>query len=350
LGTANPLTVTPTSTTTYTVTGTIASCTSTANITVTVNPNPTVSISASANPICAGTSTTLTANGTSSYLWSGSLGTANPLTVTPISTTTYTVIGTIAGCIGTANITVTVNPLPTALITGDTLICTGTSTLLTATGGTDYLWSTAAITPSITVIPSNGATYSVTVSDAGCSSTVSINIFLLALPSANAGHDTTINLTDGSVQLTGSGGVSFLWYPTTGLSCTDCANPIASPLSTTTYFLIVTDTNGCTDTATVIVFVVDVDCGEVFVPNAFSPNNEGKNELECVYGNCIKSMEFSVYDRWGEKVFTSTDAKVCWDGTYNGKKLNTGVFVYYLKATLYNGSEINKKGNINLFR
>ncbi len=92
------------------------------------------------------------------------------------------------------------------------------------------------------------------------------------------------------------------------------------------------------------------ECGELFVPNAFSPDNNGENDMECVYGKCIKSVIFSIYDRWGEKVFETDNINNCWDGVYKGKKMNTAVFVYYLRATLNDGEEVIKKGNISLFR
>lgn len=92
------------------------------------------------------------------------------------------------------------------------------------------------------------------------------------------------------------------------------------------------------------------ECGEMFVPNAFSPDNNGENDMECVYGKCVKSIYFAIYDRWGEKVFETTDIMQCWDGTYKGKDMNTAVFVYYMRATLTTGDEVNKKGNISLIR
>ncbi len=72
--------------------------------------------------------------------------------------------------------------------------------------------------------------------------------------------------------------------------------------------------------------------------------------MECVRGNCIETIYFIIYDRWGEKVFETTDQKICWDGTYKGKLLNTAVFTYYMMATLTSGEKINKKGNISLIR
>jgi gliding motility-associated-like protein len=92
------------------------------------------------------------------------------------------------------------------------------------------------------------------------------------------------------------------------------------------------------------------ECGEMFVPTAFSPDGNGENDMECVYGKCIKDLYFVIYDRWGEKVFETDDMTTCWDGTYRGKAMNTAVFVYYMKAQLTTGEEVVKKGNISLLR
>lgn len=96
--------------------------------------------------------------------------------------------------------------------------------------------------------------------------------------------------------------------------------------------------------------LINDECGDLFVPTAFSPNDDSQNDLECVYGKCIETLLFSIYNRWGEKVFETTDQKQCWDGIYRGKKMNTGVFVYYLQATLKTGESVTKKGNIGLVR
>jgi len=89
----------------------------------------------------------------------------------------------------------------------------------------------------------------------------------------------------------------------------------------------------------------------LYVPNAFSPNASGKNDSQCLYGTeCIKSMSFGIYDRWGNKVFESTDPKACWDGTFNGQALDPAVFVYHLSATLTGGETVEKQGNITLVR
>jgi gliding motility-associated-like protein len=89
----------------------------------------------------------------------------------------------------------------------------------------------------------------------------------------------------------------------------------------------------------------------LFVPNAFSPNNSTKNDSHCIYGtDCVSSMTFNIYDRWGNTVFESTDPNACWDGTYNGQALDPAVFVYRLSATLSNTEVVKKQGNITLVR
>jgi gliding motility-associated-like protein len=132
------------------------------------------------------------------------------------------------------------------------------------------------------------------------------------------------------------------------LSCTTCPNPIATPTDTTEYCVTAFTVNGCSDTACVQVVVLRA-C-EVFVPNAFSPNASGRNDQQCVYGDCISSMVFRIYDRLGNRVFETTDAKICWDGLHNGEPLNPGVFVYVLNATLTSGETVERQGNITLVR
>jgi gliding motility-associated-like protein len=97
---------------------------------------------------------------------------------------------------------------------------------------------------------------------------------------------------------------------------------------------------------------VEADCGEIYVPNAFSPGGDAnaENEKQCVYGDCIRSMTFRIYTRWGELVFETTDRKNCWDGTHKGKALNSDVYVWTLQATLIDGRTVNKKGDLTLFR
>lgn len=339
---------------TYIVTVTDANgCVNTANATVTVNTLPTITI-LGGSTVCAGQSITLTATGATSYVWNTG-ATTSSITVSPTGATTYTVTATDAnGCVNTQTQTVTVNPIPTANAGADATICSGTGAMLSASGGTTYLWNNGATTSSIIVNPTSTTTYFVTVSNGTCSDndTVVVNVN----PSPTAGVSSNVTITQGtSTNLLAAGGGTYSWSPTAGLSCTTCANPTATPNQTTDYC--VTVSNGsCADTACVRI-TVDIVCGELFIPNAFSPNNDGVNDVFRVKVNpdCVLEVQLYVYDRWGEKVFeaTSPDAACVkgWDGTYNGKALDNAVFVYYLNILLTNGTETQKlKGNVSLIR
>ncbi|HEY0976118.1 MAG TPA: gliding motility-associated C-terminal domain-containing protein [Flavobacteriales bacterium] len=152
-----------------------------------------------------------------------------------------------------------------------------------------------------------------------------------------------------NAQLTASGAISYTWSPAAGLSCVNCASPTATPNDTTTYCVIGLDLNGCTDTVCVNISATP-PCTGIYVPTAFSPDGSTKNDLHCVYGNCIGSLNMSIYDRWGKLVFESDQAASCWDGTFEGKALTSGVFVYHLTAVLTDGRAVEQQGNITLLR
>ena len=164
---------------------------------------------------------------------------------------------------------------------------------------------------------------------------------------AQAFNDTTIFLGQ-QVQLDATGGNTYLWVPSTYLNNPNISNPICEPTEDITYIVYVTGANGCVGTDTI---TIDVETSsDIFVPDAFSPNGDNSNELLFVYGQGIKDIYFVVYDRWGEKIFETSDQKHGWDGTYKGKKLSKAVFVYYVKATYWDENKVEKKGNVTLIR
>jgi len=161
--------------------------------------------------------------------------------------------------------------------------------------------------------------------------------------------DTSIIINE-SVVLTITGGdttFSYIWSPPDGLDCATCPQPSASPTGTTTYLVNVTDTNGCvaSDFVTITVLIPDL-----FIPTGFSPNGDGINDVVFVRSLDIKTMVFQIFDRWGGLVFETTNQKNGCDGTYKGKKLDFGVYVYKFEATLLSGKKITKSGSITLFK
>ncbi len=142
--------------------------------------------------------------------------------------------------------------------------------------------------------------------------------------------------------------LTYVWEPTDGLSCTDCENPTASPTENTTYTLTITDENGCTS-STEIAIELQFE-RNLYVPNAFTPNNDGVNDVFLVYGGAIEEFQLIIYDRWGEEVFLSNDISVGWDGEYKGEALGPGVYMFYTSVVYLNGDTDFKKGNITLIR
>ncbi len=204
-------------------------------------------------------------------------------------------------------------------------------------------------TTSVVILSAGGVTFNWTVSSGNCPSTSDdLNVFLInGSNAANAGEDVTIAIGD-STTLNGSGGTIISWEPPRGLSCFNCPNPIASPDTTTMYYLVVTDDNGCRSIDSVLV-IVDETTGW-FLPNAFTPDNNGVNDVLYFYGTGVREFILQVFDRWGEKVFETTDTKVGWDGNYKGKAAISGVYAYQLTITFKSTKVEQVKGNLNLIR
>ena len=169
---------------------------------------------------------------------------------------------------------------------------------------------------------------------------------------ATASPDTIVNGATSQLEVTGNDLATFEWLPNSTLDDNMISNPIASPEETTEYTVVVGDNNGCFDTIVVLVVVINLECEEpfLFMPNAFSPNGDGENDVLYVEGNTIDEMELVIYNRWGQKVFESFDKSVGWDGYFDGELLEPDVYGYYLKINCFNGDEFFKKGNINLIR
>ncbi len=238
-------------------------------------------------------------------------------------------------------------------------ICGGTATAL-ASGGNpplSFSWNDPQNQNTATAVNLCPGTYSVVLSDQnGCTLQTQVQVvYTDSFPTVQASADTTSLFLGQSTQLnaiTSVGSFNFSWSPAIGLNNTGIANPVSTPTSTTTYLVTATDANGCpvTDSVTIVVREVVCEEPEIFIPTAFSPNNDQRNDVFYVRGNTIESMQLVVYDRWGEKVFESNSPAQGWDGTFRGKPLPPDVYAYYLTAICFNQSTFLKKGNITLLR
>lgn len=149
--------------------------------------------------------------------------------------------------------------------------------------------------------------------------------------------------------------VNYNWSPPGGLSCTDCPEPIASPRKTTTYTITVEDSYGCKNSEEVTVTVV---CGgrNLFIPNTFSPNADGRNDYFYPRGTGLERIQsFRIFNRWGEQVFSKTnfpanDPSHGWDGTVKGKAAGPDVYVYTIEIVCDNGEVFRYSGNVMLIR
>jgi gliding motility-associated-like protein len=210
-------------------------------------------------------------------------------------------------------------------------------------------------TSSVLVQPTSNQTFTVMVMDElGCSVTESIQVTIeQSIPplSATAAQDTLYEA--GSVQLfaTQDDGYEYIWSPAALLNNPFSSNPIATIDTTTTFRVVVTDENGCTNEALLtLTFLSECLPPYIFVPNAFTPNGDNLNDLLEVKGNTIDELYFAIYDRWGELVFETTDQSIGWDGSFRGRDLSPDVYGYYLEARCFNGETYTQKGNITLIR
>ncbi len=156
----------------------------------------------------------------------------------------------------------------------------------------------------------------------------------------DAGQPVHLNVT--------GGGTHFQWTPAKWLSDATIADPIASPIDNITYKVVATNDAGCRDEDSVSIKLNAPN--DIYVPSAFTPNGDGTNDTFKPYmGRSFTLLEFSVYDRWGEKVFM-TKKENGWDGKINGQPQNSGVYIWMLKANDEHGNIINKKGTVALIR
>ncbi|MBA3970618.1 MAG: hypothetical protein H0X46_00425, partial [Bacteroidetes bacterium] len=301
--TANPITVSPTTTTSYTVTGTTAGCTGSAVTTITVNPIP--ATTSTSTTICDGAVATITAGGATTYLWdTGS--SANPLSVSPTTTTSYTVTGTSLGCTSTAIGTVTVNPIPVTTVNSPA-ICPSTTANLIAGGATTYTWSAGATASGVNTAdaaPTATTTYTVTGTSLGCSSTAVATVTVNAALVVNAGANDTVCFGASTILgVSPSGaGYTYSWTPAASLTGAATATPTATPAATTTYTVLLTDPSGCTGTSSVTIYAdpqitmavagIDVTCNSacngqtIVIPGGGTPAYTYSWTSGCVAASC----------------------------------------------------------------
>lgn len=360
---SNPV-ATPSLTTTYTVLvadGSSSCSPDTASVTVLVIPTPVI------NPIpdtsiCAGGAIVLQASGNNiaTYSWSPSnelsCSDCSSPVFSPSTTTTFIFTANADSlCSRSDTFQIAVIIPNSAAASPDTIICAGRQVQLFASGGNQYQWFPPSNlnNPNIAnpiANPTQTTTYSVIVSTPGCpADSATVTIVVMPLPFVEAGPDVSIAYGE-SVNLGATGtGTNYNWSPTSTLNASNISNPVASPLTTTTYTVLVTDNYGCTAQDDVTIFV-EQEPANIFFPNAFTPNGDGVNDFFKGFGNNIKQYYLSVYNRWGEKVFETYNLQAGWDGTYKNEQQPVGVYVYYAEITWMNNVSEKYKGSLTLLK
>ena len=295
------------------------------------------------------------------YLWTPAStiinDTAKYAQVIPIANTSYHVVSSIGKCNTSGDIAVKVVPYPKAYAGQDTTLCFPASVQLHASGGSIYSWSPPNFLNATDIAdpistPQESIEYVVKVNDIlGCPKptydSVIVNVEKIV---ANAGPRDTSIVVDQPLQLNGTGAEFYSWSPSTGLNNPDIADPVAILSEDQQYVLTVESASGCsaTDTISITVYKVKPD---LYVPNAFTPNGDGLNDIFKPIPIGMKSLIFfKVYNRLGQMVYSTNVFNEGWNGTFKGTPQDPGVFVWTAEGVDYLGKIIAKKGSVVLIR
>jgi len=353
---ANPLT-----SIVYTLIGNNGLCTSSITVPIDVIQVPVMNLSTNLQKVCEGNSTSIFASGANSYTWSPQSSLqhiSNGVVVaTPSVSTNYTVMavnysGTVA-CDMTQEILIDVVPTITASISNSVLICEGESTRLDAGGRNTYVWTPPfslnnANIPSPYASPTVSTIYTVSVSDAGfCAANATVLVQVSPKPQVNAGPDQILNL-DEPMYLNASGTGTMTWIFGENILCHDCPNSQITPENSGDYIIETVNKLGCK--AQDVVHIEVTKDFNVYIPNVFTPNFDGNNDVFLVYGTGITKLQMIIFDRWGERLFVSDDQKKGWDGTYQDVLSKNDVYVYQINYTTLDNKKHTKTGHVSLLK
>ncbi len=330
-------------------------------------------LSVSPDPvICESMNTIITATTNAiSVLWSAAIpaqnNTLNSLTsftptANPVVTTKYYVVATLGSCFLRDSVTVNVNPAPVPDAGDDVTVCHGGRTQLNGSGAVEYLWhpsiylSDPAVSNPV-VSEANSITYYLDVTDAnGCRSLSSSAVHVNVLPPATlfAGYDTVVALHQ-PLQLFAKdinhvGFIDYNWSPSDGLNNPFIYNPLALLTAANTDLIVTAYTRDhCMGVDTINVKTYRGP--EIYVPNSFTPNGDGKNDYLKAFTVGIKSFQyFNIYNRYGQLVFHTTNENVGWDGRFTGARQQLSSFVWIAAGIDYRGHPVERKGTTMIIR
>lgn len=335
-----------------------------------IHPKPRVNAGAD-TAICKFTASALSATGADSYTWRAdpSLSCTNCATPTakPGQTTTYYVSGKTAfGCINDDSVMVKVQQPFKLEVSKDDTVCRGESIVLKATGADQYEWTPSlyldnskTATPKST--PDATITYKVVAKDSlGCfkdEGSVKLKVYPKPTIEITNGENIIVQVGN-SIELSTKNSpdvINWKWYPGKWLSCTTCSKPVAAPQNNIAYTVIAANEGHCEARDTITVSVI-CNNANVYIPNTFSPNNDGANDIFYPRGTGLYSIKsFKIFNRWGQVVFSrgemsANDPQYGWDGTLNSVSLPPDVYVYMVEVICSNNTTLPVKGNVTLIR
>ncbi|HVV03925.1 MAG TPA: gliding motility-associated C-terminal domain-containing protein [Puia sp.] len=238
-------------------------------------------------------------------------------------------------------------------------VCEGNSAVIKATSnGTSFTWqpATGLNDPSLlqpTVSPASTTTYSLTARNGTCQQTVSVNVVVRPAPVLSAGVDTFLLVGQSFIlhaeDVSNSGFNSWQWSPPEGLDNPSSQDPVAQPVKNTTYTVTAATGEGCSATASISIKVYSE--ANIFVPNAFTPNGDGHNDVLRAIPIGMKAFGyFAIWNRWGQRVFYTKDPGIGWDGSIGGRLGEPGVFVWKVSGIDYKGDPVQRGGTVILIR
>lgn len=281
---------------------------------------------------------------------------------------TYTIthfVSTQYGCKDSVLKVITISGFTPMSVSSGTTVCKGTSVQLNATGGVSYHWSPASSLNNANIAnpiatPTATTNYTVNITQLNgvdtCVSSLHSSVSVSAYPASTLSafaHPDTIYFGQTSQLGTLTSGGNIIWNPPYNISSVNSPSPTVWPEHTTTYSAMYTDAHGCLfPISSVTIYVLAKYCNDstVFVPNTFTPNGDGMNDVLYARSNLVQNIHFVIADRWGQIVFETYDITKGWDGNFNNKPCNPDVFGYYITYKCNNGKDSFKKGNVTLIR
>ncbi|HEX6914148.1 MAG TPA: PKD domain-containing protein [Chitinophagaceae bacterium] len=351
------------------IAGTSFGCYDTATSSITINPSPFVNT----NPdmvICRGESAQLNATGGLTYTWAPFTGLScstcpNPI-ASPLTTTQYVVSGYNSfGCAGRDTILITVPQPFDIAATPSVVMCIGQTRQLNATGANSYIWSpatglNATNIPNPVANPPSTTVYRVIGFDAyNCfQDTVFVTVGVGDYPQVNAGRDTIVatgTLLTLAPTATNGPITNWSWTPTKDLSCVNCAAPVATAKKDICYTVTGTNAFGCSGSDTMCIRVF-CEGSQVYIPNAFTPDADGINDVLTVRAKGVKLVKsFRIFNRWGQLVFEKSNFPPNadshgWNGTVNGIPAPPDVYVYTCEVVCEDDTPYSYKGNVAILK